>query len=94
MLQGRNPDWAMRPFFAEYDEEATWLSDLRPAFGEKRFFYEDELEALHRGQQPQPQSDALDPTLAGPHHHWAPPRNGRRRILAPGLPFGTPPAAL
>ncbi len=44
MLQGRNPDWVMRPFFAKYDEKATWLSDLRPAFGEKRFFFEEELE--------------------------------------------------
>jgi len=44
MLQGRNPDWVMRPFFAEYDAKATWLSDLRPAFGDKRFFFEEELE--------------------------------------------------
>ena len=44
MLQGRNPDWAMRPFFARYDAKATWLSDLRPAFGEERFFFEEELE--------------------------------------------------
>jgi KamA family protein len=43
MLQGRNPDWVMRPFFARYDAKATWLSDLRPAFGEKRFFFEEEL---------------------------------------------------
>jgi L-lysine 2,3-aminomutase len=42
MLQGRNPDWAMRPFFAEYDDRAIWLSDLRPAFGEERFFFEEE----------------------------------------------------
>jgi L-lysine 2,3-aminomutase len=48
MLQGRNPDWAMRLFFAEYDEEAVWLSDLRPAFGEKRFFFEAELERMYR----------------------------------------------
>jgi L-lysine 2,3-aminomutase len=48
MLQGRNPDWTMRPFFAEYDAEATWLSDLRPAFGETRFFFEDELEERYR----------------------------------------------
>jgi KamA family protein len=47
MLQGRNPDWTMRPFFAEYDAEATWLSDLRPAFGEERFFFEDELERMY-----------------------------------------------
>ena len=48
MLQGRNPDWAMRPFFAEYDEEAIWLSELRPAFGEQRFFFEEELERKYR----------------------------------------------
>jgi L-lysine 2,3-aminomutase len=48
MLQSRNPDWAMRLFFAEYDEQAIWLSDLRPAFGEKRFFFEAELEAMYR----------------------------------------------
>ena len=42
-LQGRNPDWAHRPFFAKYDENAIWLDDLRPALGEK-FFFEEELE--------------------------------------------------
>ena len=47
MLQGRDPDWCLRPFFAEYDEEATWLSELRPAFGEERFFFEEALESLH-----------------------------------------------
>lgn len=48
MLQGRNPDWAMRPFFPEYDPEARWLNELRPAFGEDRLFYEDELERRYR----------------------------------------------
>jgi KamA family protein len=43
-LQGRNPDWVARPFFAEYDEEASWLTELKPAFGEKKFFFEEELE--------------------------------------------------
>lgn len=47
MLQGRNPDWTGRPFFAEYDEEAAWLSDLRPAFGEEKFFFEEELEQMY-----------------------------------------------
>lgn len=42
-LQGRNPDWVMRPFFAHYDEEATWLDELRPAFGAPSFFYTDEM---------------------------------------------------
>ena len=45
-LQGRNPDWVGRPFFAAYDDQATWLDDLRPAFGEKEFFYEAELREL------------------------------------------------
>lgn len=47
-IQGRNPDWVHRPFFARYDENATWLGELRPAFGEKRFFFEDELERFYR----------------------------------------------
>lgn len=45
-LQGRNPDWIARPFFAEYDANAVWLDDLKPAFGEKKFFFETELEEL------------------------------------------------
>lgn len=47
MIQGRNPDWVAKPFFAKYDPEATWMSDLKPAFGEK-FFYEKELESIAR----------------------------------------------
>lgn len=45
-LQGRDPDWIARPFFAEYDENATWLDDLKPAFGEEKFFFEEELEKI------------------------------------------------
>jgi hypothetical protein len=38
-VQGRDPEWVGRPFFARYDPEATWLFDLEPAFGaEPRFF--------------------------------------------------------
>lgn len=40
LLQGRNPDWAYRPFFARYSKDACWLDDLKPAFGEKRFFFD------------------------------------------------------
>ena len=46
-IQGRNPDWVARPFFAEYDPDAAWLKDLRPAFGEK-FFFEDELNQIYQ----------------------------------------------
>lgn len=45
-LQGRNPDWVGRPFFAEYDANAIWLDDLKPAFGEKKFFFEEELKQI------------------------------------------------
>ena len=41
-LQARNPDWVRRPFYAKFDENATWLDDLVPAFGEKKFFFETE----------------------------------------------------
>ena len=41
-LQGRNPDWVHRPFFARYDEKAVWIDDLEPAFGESEFFFEPE----------------------------------------------------
>jgi KamA family protein len=47
-LQGRNPDWIHRPFFARYDAQAVWLDDLKPAFGARRFFFEDELESYYR----------------------------------------------
>jgi len=47
-IQGRNPDWVHRPFFARYNEQATWLNELRPAFDEKQFFYERELGQLYR----------------------------------------------
>ena len=40
-LQARVPDFVKRPFFAKFDEEATWLTDLQPAFGGDRFFFED-----------------------------------------------------
>lgn len=45
-IQGRNPDWVQRPFFARYDDKATWLDQLKPAFGEKKWFWEDEYEAI------------------------------------------------
>lgn len=42
-IQGRNSDWVNQPFFAEYDENAEWLNDLKPAFGQKHFFFETDL---------------------------------------------------
>ena len=47
-LQGRDPDWVHRPFFAKYDESATWLNEMTPAFGVKKFFFEEALEKTYR----------------------------------------------
>jgi len=41
-LRGRQREWVGRPFFAKFDPQATWLDQLKPAFGERRFFFEDE----------------------------------------------------
>jgi L-lysine 2,3-aminomutase len=46
MIQGRNPDWVARPFFAKYDPHARWMSDLKPAFGDQ-FFFEEELKEMY-----------------------------------------------
>ena len=53
MLQARNPKWVKRPFFAKFDEKATWMSDLRPAFGKDKFFYQDELNQMIRESEGQ-----------------------------------------
>lgn len=50
-LQGRNPDWVAKPFFAEYDENAHWIDDLKPAFGEKEFFFERELQEVYHASE-------------------------------------------
>ncbi len=42
-VQARNPAWVQKPFFAQYDEKAAWLNELKPAFGEKEFFFEPEF---------------------------------------------------
>ena len=44
-LQGRDPDWVGRPFFAAYDDKASWLDELKPASGDE-FFYEPRLNQL------------------------------------------------
>ncbi|MCL4759602.1 MAG: lysine 2,3-aminomutase [Rhodocyclaceae bacterium] len=49
-IQGRNPDWVQRPFFARFDEKATWLDHLKPAFGEEKWFWEDEYAAIREAR--------------------------------------------
>ena len=48
-IQARDPEWVKRPFFAEFDEDAAWFDELKPAFGKSRFYFEAEgdREASH-----------------------------------------------
>ncbi|MDE3720723.1 lysine 2,3-aminomutase [Nocardiopsis sp. N85] len=39
-IQARDPELVGRPFFAEYDEKAAWLFDLKPALGATHFPWE------------------------------------------------------
>lgn len=47
-IQARNPEWVETPFFAKYCEKATWLNHLKPAFGEEKFFWEEEYEQMQK----------------------------------------------
>lgn len=47
-IQGRQADWVKRPFFAEYNADASWLNELKPAFGEEKFFWQDDFEEMTR----------------------------------------------
>jgi len=40
-LQGRDPSWVGKPFFAKFDPNAIWFDELEPAFGESGFFFEE-----------------------------------------------------
>lgn len=45
MIQGRNPDWTGKVFYAKYDPNASWMDDLEP-FYNNEFFFEDELREM------------------------------------------------
>ncbi|MFV0328614.1 MAG: KamA family radical SAM protein [Dysgonomonas sp.] len=45
-IQGRNPKWVDIPFFAQYDSKATWFNQLKPAFGDDKFFFEEQRAKL------------------------------------------------
>ncbi|HKB87724.1 MAG TPA: hypothetical protein VKD08_16220 [Ignavibacteriaceae bacterium] len=46
LLQARNPEWCKRPFFAKYDPNVSWYNELMPAFGEHKFFFQDEMNEI------------------------------------------------
>jgi KamA family protein len=72
-LQARDPSWVGRPFFARYDEMATWLDALHPAFGEQEFFFEPGMRALEHH------------LVEG---IWSPPPQDRRRLPIYGAEGG------
>jgi hypothetical protein len=41
-LRARNQQFVGVPFFARYDENACWFDELHPAFGQQRFFFEND----------------------------------------------------
>ncbi|HEY6906665.1 MAG TPA: lysine 2,3-aminomutase [Ignavibacteriaceae bacterium] len=46
LIQARNPEWCKRPFFAKYDPEASWYTELKPAFNKNKFFFQDEMNEI------------------------------------------------
>ncbi len=47
-LQARNADWVRKPFYAKFDSKATWFDQLVPAFGEKKFFFQEGVTSPHK----------------------------------------------
>lgn len=47
-IQARDDQWTNQPFFAKYDPDAIWITDLVPAFGKEKFFFENDLDNLKR----------------------------------------------
>ena len=72
-IQARDPSWVRRPFFARYDEEAAWLDQLVPAFGEKEFFFEPAMRKIRRSRISPAWGDRIVPrrkaTIFG-HVEW------------------------
>jgi KamA family protein len=46
LIQARNPEWCKRPFFARYDPQASWYTELKPAFNKNKFFFQDEMNEI------------------------------------------------
>jgi KamA family protein len=59
-LQGRDPSWVGRPFFARFDARATWLDDLEPAFGRDEFFFEPDLRLLTAADRRRAEEDVAE----------------------------------
>ena len=49
MVQARDQEWVNRVFFAQFDSQAAWIDELRPAFGEHQFFFDPYIRAMYEG---------------------------------------------
>lgn len=67
-LQARNPDHVRRPFFARFDPAASWLTDLQPALGRDRFFFQEQPAATQTGNGLHPRHELRD----GRRRRWVP----------------------
>ena len=38
-IQASNPEWVQRPFFAHFNDKATWFDQLKPFYPEDAFFF-------------------------------------------------------
>jgi hypothetical protein len=86
-LQARRPEWVGRPFFASVDPDATWLDQLRPAFGEAEFFFAEgmrEIEAEHTLERSRHSSVAPrpEPVPFATENAATAPRRWSRRLSA------------
>lgn len=79
-IQGRHHDWVHRPFFARYDEQAIWLDDLEPAFGEDQFFFEEDLAGLFEGGEEESDETVVPPVQPNGNGH-----NGNGTSLGNGI---------
>ncbi len=50
-IQGRNSNWVAKSFFAKYDDKANWYTDLKPAFGDDKFFFQAELDNIIKPEE-------------------------------------------
>lgn len=72
-IQAREPRWVGRCFFARFDPDATWLSDLKPAFGEASFFYEPAMDEIRRTGKARAWGDRIverEPLAVFGHVEW------------------------
>jgi hypothetical protein len=45
-FSARNPAWINRMFFAKLNPTAEWFGELKPAFGDREFFWEKECREI------------------------------------------------